>query len=375
MGFPKTGSTSLQAFLLTNHKALQAKNIHVPLSIRGDSSSTIHHQSMCLCDSTMSLEPLITEMQAYPGHDFIISDELLGFGSYLISKEQCEKLQQRFPGMVIKTISYIRRLDSGLLAAFNQRVKRYTLRAPADSLTTVQTRRFDYLSYIRWVHKNGYSSFGAAKVLANSQKLFGEENTIIRLFDKRFLVDGDIVSDFFATIGLDIAEGFTREKRRNVSPPHDIVPFFMTEALPPMMQEKSRRKFIDLATDTFLLKNSAGSEAQDALLAEIDKLDKQFAEYSATVAGGEQPHSYKDLYKGRAISLNSPDFEPNRHTLYMIRQLNYIYNEARQTREALAERNKSSVLIWCKRAALKQLRQHKPFINKCYRRLRSVLPG
>ena len=91
-----------------------------------------------------------------------------------------------------KIIVYLRRQDNLAASLYSTRV-----RAGATDLGTV----FPNDSLHFYDYNNILTTFSGA---------FGQENVIVKLFDPREFIGGDLLSDFCATIGLEYESGFQR---------------------------------------------------------------------------------------------------------------------------------------------------------------------
>lgn len=392
-GARKTGTTSLQVFLKDNEQLLLDKhNIYIPKTCRRPRKHQIRHDGDFLwnIEHRAMLDEFIKELQAHPGHDYIISDEHICFGGPSLLVEHIDEIKRKCPDVTLKIIVYLRRIDDLAKSIYNHRVK-YYVRKKIEDLP------YDYNTFVRDLANRKLSIFGYARVLAQYQEVLGVKNVVLRLFNRQFLYNNDTVSDFFHLLGIDTSNGFVHKTDSNVSPPMKIIPFFMGQGLPDDMPKNARERLMQLATDTFSIQNTVKDECViTAIHEEIGKLNAVYSAYADSQGHGADAKGYMDLYKGREIDINTNDLECDRYTLLTIRQLNYLYHEAllqgknmKQLQDANARAYKEIMLLkqnieqlkkyqigyWCVQAVKKALRCIKTVKGMAEQRLQDKREG
>ena len=212
IGMPKTGTSSLQAFLGLNRKLLLKKGVDFPdggdfLLLRWIPG--VHNglwtrytynkpEFQKLCDQTYKLcenSPIV-----------LFSDEGV-FHSYIKGREKVRGLAEnaRAHGHSLEIIMYLRRQDEFLMSNWAQIVK---VRSPKSFDEWMAKRRSDgdeadYYEY-----------------LSNLAEDVGKEHLHVRIYEKSRFTSGErtIFSDFLEILGIDDLTGFEYpERMKNVS--------------------------------------------------------------------------------------------------------------------------------------------------------------
>ena len=211
IGCHKTGTTTIQRTLFENNKALEshgvryfcrnyftAENVpphlHSWLGFKGDPNT--FEEGMYLRDP----EKLARELDQL-NSDVVISSENF---SFIFEGEELYKLREELSTYFsnIKIICYIRRQDEHLVShhqegsKLNRRPEYALFRHSPCALPEYNARHRLYLDY----HQR-LSMWGDA---------FGDENMVIRVFEREKLEKHDLIEDFFALIGIDSYERVDR---------------------------------------------------------------------------------------------------------------------------------------------------------------------
>ena len=211
IGSHKTGTTSIQQTLLQNEKALATQGIRYYCSnyFNGKNNPPDLHSWLCF-ENKGSLVPTgmnirepetLAQKLAELDTDVIVSSENF---SFLFEIAKLERLQQElfnyFPR--IKVICYIRRQDRHLVShhqegsKLNRQPEHELFGTLPCALPYYENRHGLYLDY-----------FQRLSMWADA---FGDENMVIRVFEREKLKGGDVVKDFFALIGIDSYERIDR---------------------------------------------------------------------------------------------------------------------------------------------------------------------
>lgn len=216
-GMPKTGSTGLQRFLLDNVERFRELGFLIPF--KGMHRADQHRYSWksaegvaCYTSPLLDLPPTdrywekLGEDPEATAYDLLISAE----GFYWDFKpdqatRSLEKIRSCLPGHRIRILVYLRDELDLMRSIRNEWVKtgfmlnnRYTdIRRPEEDSDRAFFGAFltaGLCAYDAWVE--------------NLAGLVGRENLVVRLYDRRRLVGGDIARDLLDAMGVDTAEGF-----------------------------------------------------------------------------------------------------------------------------------------------------------------------
>ena len=204
IGCHKTGSTSIQKSLMNNKDILIKHNLHLFTDLpNGEQSKTgnlggwIDCKKLNTLGGTLACPAKLSERLKKTKKDTIISAE--GF-SWIFSKSELEKLRNILSPIFNKVIviAYIRRQDKHLTSHYQQASKpkihaatKFYGSSPT-ALPEEHARHKNYLDYFKRLSLWG--------------DIFGDNNLIIRPFEKDRLLKGDVVTDFFSLLGIN--EGF-----------------------------------------------------------------------------------------------------------------------------------------------------------------------
>jgi hypothetical protein len=204
IGTWKTGTSSIQHYLRENRENLRRQGYLYPCT--GSSIQPGHHLfPWALSNSTDVSEyvnagapsveslrqDLMNEIAGSSCDNIIISSE----GLY---KEDHHRLSQLFSDFDIKIIIYLRKQDSHIMSAYKQLV----CRPPRISMT------FDeYLAQHRKSDFFPFKHFGRLEKLSD---IYGFKNIIAKRYERKLLVNNDIIQDFMSIFpSIDIS-GFSR---------------------------------------------------------------------------------------------------------------------------------------------------------------------
>lgn len=183
IGTPKTGSTSLQAFLLANEKALSNKGTHYIKHGRKNISHNMLAPRLRSETAAQEWSSIAAEVDRRPNAFFTMSSEAL------FNKETAAAVVRYMPeGLRKRTrvIVYARRQDLYLEALFKQGLKRGRIKtSPQDFFEHHGVRRCDY-----------------AAILDCFAEAIGPARITLRRFERPALVEGDIIADFLSLFGL-----------------------------------------------------------------------------------------------------------------------------------------------------------------------------
>jgi hypothetical protein len=211
IGFTKCASSTIQNFFASNRKALLPLSIDYP--VIGLSNNT-HRNLYCEVIGSSEFDPscgsmakLASYWRSAPAGTMVLSSE----NFELVNREEeianmRSHLESSRPNEPIIVVLISRNLHERMVSTYSQSVK-----------FGFHNRDFD--AFFKARIKKRASDFEIAARWAN---IFGWDNLRIRSLDDSQLANGDIIDDFFSTIGADITDArflqMNRDGRRNVSP-------------------------------------------------------------------------------------------------------------------------------------------------------------
>lgn len=209
IGANKTGSTALQFFLESNRKALSEQGILYPT--KGVFCSAHYHISDKLGYGPKLLQEqpdIIDEIKNEINHSAepkaIISSE------YFILSKDPSNVRKAFSEYDVKIILYLRRHDLWFESLYNQAVK------------TALTPRWDkgIQSFITYQQTHNIQEFDYLKIIKAWCQVFGQENIIVRPYEKSQFKNQSIYDDFLACLGVESRSNYVvPDKNLNTSIP------------------------------------------------------------------------------------------------------------------------------------------------------------
>ena len=217
IGLEKTGSTSIQTFLVRNRGALARQGICFPRSpgngnqtrlaayalsgtskaARGADGPVPAHQHSA---DAQFREELIAEIRASHCDRVLLSNEHCS--SKLVEDEPIERLKGLLDciGETQRVFLYLRRQDDFLLSSYSTAVKTGRQATFALPNSRVLEKRYNFLRLIeRWA------------------RIFGEGTVQPRVFEKEQFAEGDLLIDFCRALNIDTARLTLSQAPRNTS--------------------------------------------------------------------------------------------------------------------------------------------------------------
>ena len=227
IGIEKTGTTSIQNFLAVNRHALLKKGFlysnffpaHIAVYAMNDDKENeddqMRYALQCAGPSLSEFrkafhKKLKAEVINSRADTIIYSSEFCH--SRLFFLEEKRRLHELLSSLFdeIKIICYLRRQDKQALSFFSTRIKAggtdFDNVFPDDEL-------IEHNDFFR--HYFNYEI-----LLKDYMDVFGKENIIVRIFDRKNLISGDVVLDFVNVLSLELAKNTSLiypEKKKNIS--------------------------------------------------------------------------------------------------------------------------------------------------------------
>ena len=196
IGAPKTGSTALENFLLSNRDKLAECGWEYPeATVRGYG----HHDLAYLVSGSYpdwalpqkktfnELLEQLSEATADHANVILSSEIFFMYSNPADVANMCEELGYNTAD--VRVVLYIRRQDDAHLSWYNQRVKAQ--------------------GYDKTIAASVDDSFGLwdyARKIQPWQDVFGTDNIVLRIFDKEELVGGDVRSDFLTILNVPVTD-------------------------------------------------------------------------------------------------------------------------------------------------------------------------
>ena len=202
IGTEKTGSTALQAVSGLNRKALANNGIlypatagernHLRLTLfAADGAKTRNlrrlaglapNEAYARFKSNFA-EELRAEVQQSPCTRIFLSNEHLS--SRLFNPNEISRVAALVRPLAdaVKIVVYLRPQPELFLSSYSTAIKAGRIR-PLEPPAGIHDRRYNY-----------------EKILSLWADVFGEENVIVKIYDRKTLVEGDVVKDFFSIMG------------------------------------------------------------------------------------------------------------------------------------------------------------------------------
>lgn len=198
MGFHKTGSTSIQDALYKNVKALNDNGIeyfnfsHRNMDNRiGQPYNWVEQENVRTGDSYVkSLGLLTKKINSIKFNKVIFSSEAL---TWIFTKENVKQLKSALSDFDVKIICYIRRQDKMIVSHHQQGSKGHnkSFNYFGCDFDAIPKKHLPYDELLDYNNK-----------ICMWADIFGDENLIIKIFEKERLKNEDIVTDFFDLFGL-----------------------------------------------------------------------------------------------------------------------------------------------------------------------------
>lgn len=210
IGTRKTGTSTIQAFLSANRPQLHELGYLYPAAGpqgRKVFQNSAHYNLARQLQERQSFDPaqetwegIEQQTRRNPGRPVILSCEHL----QSLTSERVRRLRRYLPDTPVKVIVYLRRQSAYLESQYSQHAK---FQGMGESIHDYATRIDDFLTYSRF--------------LDPWRQAFGDDNIVVRLFERGRFRNGDLLDDFLSVVGLPLRSaypGYTGTAVRNQSP-------------------------------------------------------------------------------------------------------------------------------------------------------------
>ena len=189
IGSQKTGTTSIQGFLKNKADALAAEGVNYVSAGRTNIAHNSVLQAINQNGGKKVAKAMVAEIKAAPDVTHVISSEMF------FRRGLAPWFDTHFPRRIkrqTKVIAYSRRQDKYAEAMYKQRVKNGRYQGDPEDFAREQIDLY----------------YG--RVLRQFSQVFGQENIIVRPFERRNFPNGDVQQDFAHILGLsrELAEGY-----------------------------------------------------------------------------------------------------------------------------------------------------------------------
>lgn len=197
IGTGKTGTTALQSFFLINSSKLRRDGVIYPkFGLAGKGHHLLGHlwgggwmpSSYVKGMDSESAWKRILSIYESSSKSVLISTEALG-SNVMNHPERAKELKAHLEGAKVKIIVYLRRQDLHFESVYSQRVR-----------GGLETKSFHDAEPPEFYDYAAFSN-GLAEV-------FGEENIIVRPYERSAYLDKSIYEDFMSILGVSVGAGY-----------------------------------------------------------------------------------------------------------------------------------------------------------------------
>ena len=321
VGSHKTGTTTLQKFMVENAQVFEEKGLCVPIT---PSKYPLTNTNRTACflkylvrgnfdyptwsDKIKDLVEKDREVveRALETHDVIyLSDERIWFDAAQ-NERYWGELKSVAEGLgfdSFRVVVYLRRQDKFLVSLWAQLAKK-KMSFPLNEylMRTRNVKAADYLSNLR-----------------DMEGVFGRDSMIVRVYDRETLINGDICCDFCDAIGIEWSEQFKTVVSKNPSLTTNVAEIKRIANSTPSYKSTN-----DFLADTAFLTSSAKRKELSAVSAsDLSRILELYAEDNETIAreylGREDGVLFGPTTDTSDISLFTPE---------MIHDICFFFSEA-----------------------------------------------
>lgn len=297
IGFPKTGTSTVQSFLNRNKDLLKEKGLFYPTDGKYF-YKTAHHSlyfAMNFCPDNIEDEyrktsdelwsDLKNDIDSSNEENIIISCE----NFMLINPEDIYRYLKNYN---IKIISYIRDPKVHFESWYKE-----CIRGVSSFIPTLKKESLDLA--INYYIK----TFNIRKVLDKYLNVFGLENIIVRIFDRKYFYKNDLISDFLKIFNIDHSDLFVKISNVNKSISCDALEY--KAIINSLISDKTELSFFN--NDFRGIAGNLIGEANSLIDSKIlKKIDDEFAEDYDYIA-----ENYLSMPAKSLFNMNSKNMDSN----------------------------------------------------------------
>jgi len=246
IGTDKAGSTAIQSHLALNRQWLSERGVYVPENFLGPNNG---HAELFHDLSAAALQCIKDEIDNAAAQGFeqaLLSWEGLNF----YDAAQIRTLANAFQGMQAHIILYVREQAEIVQSGFLQEIKRLANTCP---ITMFQSPTL--ILKLRQQRKGRYPASRNYYQLARRwERGMGKHGVrvSVRVFDRQQLLEGDIVADFLAVLGLTADASFVRQAL-SANPSLDAVSGYLIDQLQELGVERPElERLVDVALSSIV---------------------------------------------------------------------------------------------------------------------------
>jgi hypothetical protein len=203
IGHGRCGSTSIQNFAGRERTELAARGLVYPSDTEMGFPVCVGGNAQAIYKARRqpgTLELVKDYLDGQPQTNFLLSSEWLLYPEELLVGELADALNTE--NRTVKVIAYVREQREWLMSRYAQAVKskRWTLSLDEYMREAFETPGLDYTYLFRRV-----------------ADAVGRERMTVRLFDRSHLIGGDVRSDIFAQLGVEVDDLLCEEDEANAS--------------------------------------------------------------------------------------------------------------------------------------------------------------
>lgn len=205
IGMPKTGTTSIQAFLHENRQKLRNCSLVVPTAagqknhsgltlyaLNDDNKDTLRRaHGLVTVPAVRRFRETLEEKLGKEAVNWKQEDTIVLTNEHMSLLREAEEFQRLKKLLAvggdrqIRVVIYLRRQDLAYLSGYSQRIKNGAVVRWSELEERYDPTIWDYVS-----------------VLEGWRQAFGRENIIVRPFERSQMVGGDLIKDFLTAIGF-----------------------------------------------------------------------------------------------------------------------------------------------------------------------------
>ena len=261
IGLQKTGTSSIQNFLQSNIAVLNENGFDYPhitqfsaVQFKGPSSHNCLAPALGLKQSGF---PAVDEDELQSLREFLLSTDK----TVIISSEEISRimdlttLMKFFEGMDVKVFVYLRHQANWAESMYNQRNKLLFFKQDERLFEEGTLSEEDLFRFLRQEHYTPLMNFEA--LLDRWSEAFGQENLIVRIFDRKKMYKNDLLADFCQAIGIDFLEECTIPKSVNENLANSWISYFvkLSQDQGPEFAKQAAESFINGLDDPQIVQN------------------------------------------------------------------------------------------------------------------------